>query len=607
MDETDADRDAKSTSGAWHERLLGRRSHVVQVVLLYLAGVWLLLQIVDVVGDVLALPDWTLRLVGALGAIGLPAVTIVAWVYAPADADEADATGAPSAPAPARAGLVARRLTLATLGTTLLAAALFLLLPTSREDEDAGGEAVAAPEDSGGADTFPAPGVTLAVLPFANLSADADYAFFADGIAEEVLTRISRSADLDVISRSSSFSYRDRALTVPQIAQDLGATHVLEGSVRRSGNRIRVSAQLIVADGDRLLWSETFDRELREVFAVQDDIARSIASSLDVRLGAGDTPRREIDAFDTILQARYLTARRQEPEALQRAIALLRRAVEEVPDDGELWAQLALAQMLLANWSDGSQETLQRVRDYAETSLELEPDNVTALVARGAWALSTFSFAVSERDLRRALELNPNSADAANWYGDLLTITLRFEEALRYEGLARRLDPLVAVHAHNYAWAAFFLGRYEESLAALDRALELDPAFLSAARLQVGFRDRATGERAAADAWLAQTDLDVVEENRSAIDARREFVLAGNLSGMAQYMETWQTGAYPIFMWPGFPTEAWALAMNEEYAAFWRREPQRRLLEVRGDRQFTIWKSLRERAVAEGVLPPAAD
>ncbi|MEM9316977.1 MAG: tetratricopeptide repeat protein, partial [Pseudomonadota bacterium] len=302
---------------------------------------------------------------------------------------------------------------------------------------------------------------TVAVLPFVNLSADSDNEYFADGVAEEVLNLIARSEELRVISRSSAFSFKNQNVPIPEIAQRLGATHVLDGSIRRAGERVRVTAQLIDASSDIHLWSETFDRELTDIFAVQDEIAAAIAGALAAELSARPARSMAIEVYEMVLEARALASRRLDEAGLRRGVELLIEATRIAPENAEAWGQLALAQMLLSNWFDNTAEALERTGRYATEALALDPQNVAALTAMGAYELFSFEFEAAEAHFQRALTVNPNSVDAANWYGDFLLIVHRLDEALDWETLAARLDPLLAVHQLNIGFVHSQAGNIE--------------------------------------------------------------------------------------------------------------------------------------------------
>ena len=349
------------------------------------------------------------------------------------------------------------------------------------------------------------PRASIAVLPFANMSGDAEQEYFADGIAEDIITALSKLGQLFVIARNSSFTFKGRNVHVGEVAKSLGVRHVLEGSVRKSGLRVRITAQLIDATTGGHLWGERFDRELTDIFAVQDDVTAHIVSALTLNLSAGD--RRSIaaertdnqEAYDCFLRGRELWWVFRK-EANREAGRLLRRAAELDPSFAPAFAFLsaALATDYANGWSDSPAEALKEAEKAAQEAVRLDERYPYAL-----WSLAmTLSW---ERRLdealsaaEKAIAFNPNFADGHSMVGVQLHWLGRSEEALKCFDRAMALDPYFpSLLLYFRAQAAYQLGQYDEAVALLKRRILRNPetdssrALLAAAYGQMGLVEEA--------------------------------------------------------------------------------------------------------------------
>jgi serine/threonine protein kinase/tetratricopeptide (TPR) repeat protein len=362
----------------------------------------------------------------------------------------------------------------------------------------------------------------VAVLPFLNLSADRENEYFADGITEDVITHLSKIRALKVISRASVMPFKQRDRTMRQIAAQLCATKVLDGSVRRAGDRVRIVAQLIDVETDEHLWAETYDRQLNDIFAIQTDVALHIAGALQAKLSPDERtriarePTSDLQAYQLFLQGRHLFIR-YTPESVERAIEYFRRAIARDPAYATAYAAVAKAYAELAESGALAPEPARRqALDAVTQALRLDPElgeaHSTRAYLRALW---DFDWAGAEVEFRRALELCPSSADTHDLFGRMCSALARFDEAIALQRRAQELDPLA--HRLDVATTLLRAGRYEEAEAVAVEAIEFEPdldrahATLAWAYLKQGKTDAGLAEleRAAAASpedtqWLAQ-------------------------------------------------------------------------------------------------------
>jgi serine/threonine-protein kinase len=322
---------------------------------------------------------------------------------------------------------------------------------------------------------------SLAVLPLDNLSGDPQQDYFADGMTEELIAALARLTPLQVISRTSIMRYKGTQKTLKQIARELNVDAVVEGSVVRSGNRVRVTAQLIDAGSDGHLWSRSLERDVEDVLTLQSDIARQIVGELHAVLlpaNATSRPRRvDPEAYEAILRGRYHVARRSIPD-LQKAMEQFEASIAVDPGNADAWAGLAASHALLHGYGVGSgDEQLRLAERAADRAIEIDPASADAQAAHGQVSTSLWQWDHAERSLRRAIELQPNHTDGHYWYAKLLLEQGRREEALAEIDLAVKSDPLSQTCAGARAEILSALDRYDEAHVEIDRVLRLDPSF----------------------------------------------------------------------------------------------------------------------------------
>jgi TolB-like protein/Tfp pilus assembly protein PilF len=327
---------------------------------------------------------------------------------------------------------------------------------------------------------------SVAVLPFGNLSRDAETEYFSDGVTEDIIAHLSRIHELKVISRTSVMRYRDTRVPIPRIGRELRVGHVLEGSVRRTGNRVRVVSQLVDVDSDAPVWSETFDRELTDIFDIQSEIAQRIARALRARITDTERsilrrrPTADVEAHDLYLKGRYLWNRRTQ-SALEEADREFQQAVTRDPLFAPAYAGLADVNLLLGGYGFRNElESLHRARAAVDRALQLDDDLAEAHASRGQILRAERDWSGEERAYHRAIEINPNYATAHQWYSTLLIALGRREEALTEIAKAVELDPLSHAIAVTSGIVHFLAGDYPGAEAELDRTVELAPHFFSA-------------------------------------------------------------------------------------------------------------------------------
>ncbi len=351
---------------------------------------------------------------------------------------------------------------------------------------------------------------SIAVLPFTNMSGDPDQEYFADGISEDLITDLSRLSGLFVISRNSSFTYKGRAVNVGEVGRELGVRCVLEGSVRKIGNRVRITAQLVEASSGRHLWAERYDRELTDVFAVQDEVTASIVDALEVSLtgsersGIAQAPTDNLEAYDELLRGVWYLDHAGIPEDIQQARARFERALELDPGFAAAHAQIARA--YINDWLRrfGEWDVMERAFAHARKAIELDEGLATAhsALARAHSFAGQHDEGIAEAE--RAVSLDPGNAQALRNLGAVLSLAGQAEEALRALEKAKRLDP----HAgplldFELAVAHRQLGNYEESSAGFKRAYSQNPE-MHMAPMNLAALYAQLGDEANAKRWLEE-------------------------------------------------------------------------------------------------------
>jgi adenylate cyclase len=328
---------------------------------------------------------------------------------------------------------------------------------------------------------------SIAVLPFANMSGDAEQEYFSEGITEDIITNLSRNHAFFVISRSTTFIYKGSAVDVAKVARELGVRYVLEGSVRRAGNRVRITAQLIDAAGGHHLWADRYDRDLADVFAVQDEIAQSITGAIapgimsaEIRQAQHKDPS-QLDAWDRIMRAHWHIRRFTEKD-LAEARRLLGDAIALDPTNSMAYGDLAFATIFesVFGWGGGPTASLAKCGEAARKAVTIDDGDAAAHTALAIYEVFSGRHEEGRRRLRSALDLDPNSAFARGYLGAAYAFGGDYDAALPHLEEAIRLsprDPLLIIWHLCKGWAALSAERYEEAIEFTTRAAEANPEF----------------------------------------------------------------------------------------------------------------------------------
>ncbi len=329
-------------------------------------------------------------------------------------------------------------------------------------------------------------GLSILVLPFTNLSSDPENEYFADGLTEELITDLGQVPGLLVVSRNSAFQFKGKPADVRKVGQELRVNNVLEGSVRKAGNRLRITAQLVnVADGYQV-WSQRFDRHMEDVFAIQDEIVASIVASLKAKLTAG-VPEAAIahrrrpenlEAWNLYLKGRYYV-NRQTPDGLSKAAELFERAIAEDPAYAPAWAGLAEYYISVGFWGVmPADEIWPKARSNAQRAVELDPDLAHAQTALGYVRIfCDWDWIEAGHNFRRAVDLDPGDSQAAYAHGLYLTQMSRTDEALAEFRRALRLDPLAMNVNTGLALVYYYRREFDKAIAQGMKTLEMDAAY----------------------------------------------------------------------------------------------------------------------------------
>ena len=412
-----------------------KRRRVYSVAVAYLVGGWALAQGIAQVLPVFDIPNWVVRLTVLLIVLGFPVALAFSWFF--------DLT---------RYGIV-RTPDLDTRSTDIVPSA------TASNRVEPGEK-------------------SIAVLPFNDLSPAKDHAYFGEGIAEELLGALAKVDGLRVAARRSSFWFKDKEAELGEIASKLNVGHVLEGSVRRDGNRVRITAELIDAGDGFTIWSETYEREMHGIFTLQDEITRSIVDTLKLKLAISPSrPSRSTAAYDAYLEGLVYSDKNTEPE-LRKSLEFFQRALDQDPKFSRAWTGIAKAWLWLADAFVPPLEAYPKVRDAAVQALQLNDQEAEAHVYLAeSKRILDWDLDGAEAEFNRAVEIEPNSTPSNYFIAAFYAARGDRHQALAYLQRTSKLDP-ASLWVNNFACELYrYFGLYDEAMAAGQRALQLDPTF----------------------------------------------------------------------------------------------------------------------------------
>jgi adenylate cyclase len=460
-----------------------KRRNVIRVGAAYVVVAWLVIQVVETIFPAFGFGDAAVRIVTIVFAIGLVPALIFAWAFelTPEGLKKESEVDRSESITP-QTGRKLDRVIMVVLALTLgyFAFDKFVLEPEREVALEAQkAEEVAEARQAGRSEALVESygDKSIAVLPFVNMSSDAEQEYFSDGISEELLNLLAGIPELRVISRSSAFSFKDQNLEIPEIGKRLNVAHILEGSVRKAGNRVRITAQLIEARSDTHLWSETYDRTLDDIFAVQDEIAATVVEQLKITLLGAAPKVQETDpeAYALFLQARYL-GHQITPESLEQANALLERALAIDPGYAAAWSGLAVNYARqVANGLLPFDEGYARARAAAEKALTIDPAWAPAHASLGWIAMSYNDLAAAARHFERALQLAPADLDVLGNAAGLLKYLGRLNQAIEVDEFGAARDPVNPISHSNLGNGYLSAGRWDEAIASYEIALRLSP------------------------------------------------------------------------------------------------------------------------------------
>jgi TolB-like protein/Tfp pilus assembly protein PilF len=463
-----------------------KRRNVIRVAIAYAVSAWLLIQVVDALFPMLRLPEWTATFVVVLLMVGFPIALIFAWAFelTPEGIKLEKQVVREESITPA----TGRKLdfiiiALLVLGSSYLVYDKFVLDP-NRDAAKISAAVQDAYEQSAVANERQDSAKTIAVLPFVNMSDDPNNDYFSDGVSEEILNLLARVPELRVTSRSSAFSFKGQNLDVPTMAAKLNVAHVLEGSVRKFGNQLRITAQLIEVAADTHLWSQTYDRELKNIFVIQDEIAAAVVEALKITLLGEELKATETntEAYALYLQGRHFV-NQYTAVSIKQAETLLKQAVEIDPGFAPAWTELGIVYYTQADpfGLRSFEEGYELARDAIQRALDIDPQYGRAYAALAYIEFDyDWDFRAASQHLQQAMALHPGDA-RVRWIAAVLNRMLgRFDEAIDLNRQSIALDPVSPEAHYRLGRALYEAYRLDEAADSFQMALSLSPGHVGA-------------------------------------------------------------------------------------------------------------------------------
>ena len=479
-----------------------KRRNVIRVAIAYIAGAWLLTEVSGTLFPVFGIPDWGVRFVVIVLALGFLPALIISWAYELTPEGlkrEKDVVRDTSI-----THLTAKRLDGITIGLIVVALAFIMadrMWQSPRLAVQPAPTTEAVTDNAQASEPEPQyPPNSIAVLPFVNMSDDSANEYFSDGISEELLNLLAKIPEFRVISRSSAFSFKGKGFDIPTVAAKLNVAYVLEGSVRKAGNQVRITAQLIDAGSDNHLWSETYDRSLDNIFAIQDEIAAAVVAQLKVKLLGTAPTVRETDpqAYALFLKGRHFLQQRT-PASYEQAQSLFQQVLAIDPDYAEAWSDLGVVYTLQVNMSlRPINEGYPMARDATNKALAINPDHAPALSMLGI-IVSDYEndLATAARYIERALQLEPANTSIIRRAAILSSSLGRLDQAIALTEFMLSRDPVNHTGHYVLGMAYYQARRWDDSIASYRTALNLNPG-LSIAQYNIGVNLLMKGEPQAA-------------------------------------------------------------------------------------------------------------
>ena len=450
-----------------------KRRNVFRVAIAYGVIAWLILQVGETLAPALRLPDTVNSVLAFFLLLGFPMAVFFAWAFEMTPEGlkrERDVNREHSI-----TGVTGKKLDRVTIVLLVVGLGYFFWESRIRSEPEVASGSVA--EQTRDAESYD--GHSIAVLPFVNMSSDEEQEYFSDGLSEELLNLLAKVPELRVTSRSSAFSYKGTVFKISDIGRELNVDHVLEGSVRKSGNTVRITAQLIDVDEDVHLWSETWDRTLDDVFEIQDEIAGAVVKALKIQL-LDATPRSAKtvpEAYSLYLQARHFLTQRSE-QGFRRAESDIKEALAIDANYAPAW--ILLGKILIEGSGIGvlpPAEAFPLAQEAITEALRLEPDSGIAHAVLSDIALRyEYDIEAARRHVRHALQLDPGSAEVLDQAATLNFTTGAFEESLRLQRAALDRDPLFTQYRLGLGYGYLYLGRVDEAIDTFRKVIELTPA-----------------------------------------------------------------------------------------------------------------------------------
>ena len=449
-----------------------KRRNVYKVAVAYAVVAWLVMPAASIFLPAFDAPPWVMKIFIIVIIFGFPVALIFSWAFEiTPEGIKLESEIEPSKSMTRRTG---RKIVALTIALAVVAAGLFVyqLVRSNSTFTPRQSEAATA-----------APNKSIAVLPFDNLSRDPDNAYFCEGVQDEILTRLAKVADLKVISRTSTQHFKSTPDNLPQIAKQLGVAHILEGSVQKANDQVRVNVQLINALTDAHLWADTYDRKLTDIFAVESEIAKTIAETLQARLTGSEknsiakTPTVNPEAYELYLRGKFFAEKRTGAD-LRKSIGYYDQAITKDPGYALAYVGLADSHLLLSAYGAVSpKESYTPAKAALKKALELDDSLAQAHASSGLLATLELDVHRAISELERAIQLNPNYATAHHWLALPLMSIGQFDRGLAEGKRAIELDPLSLICNADLCWVYFNARRYDEAEAQARKTLEMDPQF----------------------------------------------------------------------------------------------------------------------------------